>query len=82
MRTGEAARAGVATVGGAGRGRGARAGVVIRLWKIVEGTRRARSHSRLQGVPYQLLLLNAGASEWRCGLKTVSSSGAPESQTR
>ena len=33
------------------------------------GHRRARSHSRQQGVPYQQLLLIAGAFEWRCGLK-------------
>ena len=40
----------------------------------------ADSHSRQQGVSYQLLLLNAGAPQWRCGLNTASPSGAPEGQ--
>ena len=81
VRTGESARAGFAAAGGADRGRGTRGGVVTRL-KDDEGPRRARCHSRQQEVPYLLLLLNTGASEWRCGLKTASSSGAPESQAR
>ena len=49
---------------------------------MVEGPRRAQSHRRQQGVHCQLLLLYAGASDWRCGPKTASPSGAPESQSK
>ena len=51
----------------------------LQAWKMAEGPRRAQSHSQQQGVHSQLLLLYAGASEWRCGPKTASPSGAPES---
>ena len=74
VRTGKLARVGAATVGLA-------AGLEL-VWKMAEGPRRVRSHSRQKGVSYQLLLLNAGSSELICGLKTASSSGAPESQAR
>ena len=79
--TGEAAGAGVAAVGGAGRGRETHGGVLARLVDG-RGARRAQSHSRQQGVPYQLLLLYVGASEWRCGPKKASPSGTPESEER
>ena len=40
-------------------------------WQMVEGPRRAQSHSRQPGVQYQLLLLYAGESGGRFGPKTV-----------
>ena len=49
---------------------------------MVEGPSRTQSHSQQQGVHCQLLLMYAGACEWRCGPKTASPSGAPESQAR
>ena len=38
---------------------------------MVEGPRRAQSHSRQQGVHYQMLLLYVCASERRCGAEDV-----------
>ena len=42
---------------------------------MVEGPCRARSHGRQQGVPYRLLLLSAGASEWSEDCFTIWNAG-------
>ena len=79
--TGEAAGAGVAAVGGPGRGRGARGGVLARLADGRGAPPGPNLYgSRQQGVQYELLLLYAGESWWRCGPKTASPSVAPASQ--